>query len=133
MLLYALNMPKKICKYINCISQICKKCARNMPDICLNMQVICRYMLKICRYSQSCARNMQEICKYIDCIRQICKKYAVKICRNMQFICNICRSLNIAYFSFICTPHFADGRSGRLWRILLCRVKNSGIPSALAG
>ena len=36
----------------SCITQICKQCARNMPEICLNMQVICRYMLKICRYSQ---------------------------------------------------------------------------------
>ena len=49
MQLYALNM-QKICKNIDCISQICKKQAQNMPEICLNMQVICRYMLKICRY-----------------------------------------------------------------------------------
>ena len=52
---------------------------------------------------------MQEICKYIDCISQICKTYAVKICRNMQVICNICRNLYIAYFALIIrTPHFAD-------------------------
>ena len=40
----------------------------------------------------------------------MCTKYSVKIFRNMQFICKVCRSLNIAYFAFICrTPHFADG------------------------
>ena len=32
MQLYALNM-QKICKYIDCIGQICKKYARNMPEI----------------------------------------------------------------------------------------------------
>ena len=36
MQLYAPNM-RKICKYIDCISQICKRYARNMPEICLNM------------------------------------------------------------------------------------------------
>ena len=38
---------KKLClKYANidCISQICKRYARNMPEICLNMHIICRYM-----------------------------------------------------------------------------------------
>ena len=49
MQLYAQYMHK-ICKYVDCISQICKGYARNRPEICLNMQVICRYMLKICKY-----------------------------------------------------------------------------------
>ena len=65
------------------------------------------------------SNNVQEICKNmhiyiydIDCNTMYLsnmKKYAVKICRNMQFyICKIFRSLYFAYFTFICTPYFAD-------------------------
>ena len=32
----------EICKYIDCISQICKRYPRNMPEICLNMHIICQ-------------------------------------------------------------------------------------------
>ena len=103
---YMSEICKKYAQYIDCISQIWKKYALNMPEICTNMQIICSYMLKICSY-------MPKICnkyaQYIDCISRICKKYAAKICRNMQFICKICISLYIAYIAFICTPHFADG------------------------
>ena len=102
---YMSEICKKYAQYIDCISQIWKKYALNMPEICTNMQIICSYMLKICSY-------MPKICnkyaQYIDCISRICKKYAAKICRNMQFICKICISLYIAYIAFICTPHFAD-------------------------
>ena len=52
---------------------------------------------------------MQEICIYIQTVlvknaKIVQRKYA-EIC---SFICNICRSLYIAYFAFTCTPHFAD-------------------------
>ena len=33
----------KICTTIDCISKKCKRYARNMPKICLNMHIICRY------------------------------------------------------------------------------------------
>ena len=56
------------------------------------------------------ARNMQEICKYIDCISQIWNmqwKYA-EMCRYVKYgVFNMQMSI-IAYFTFICTPHFAD-------------------------
>ena len=76
MLKYAKNMQSylnnmhKICIYIDsdCISQICKRYARNIPEICLNMQVICRYVLEICRYMpiicKKYARNMQIYRRY---------------------------------------------------------------------
>ena len=64
--LYASNMHK-ICKYIDCISQICKRYAgkiiliiQNMPEICLvNMQLYAsnvQVMLIICK---KYAKNMQ--------------------------------------------------------------------------
>ena len=42
MQLYGKNM-EKICIYVDCISQICKRYEQNMPELCLNMQyaVIC--------------------------------------------------------------------------------------------
>ena len=66
MQLYASNMHK-ICKYIDCISQICKRYAgkiiliiQNMPEICLvNMQLYAsnvQVMLIICK---KYAKNMQ--------------------------------------------------------------------------
>ena len=101
MQLYVRNM-QKICKYIDCISQIWKKYALNMPEICTNMQIICSYMLKICSY-------MPKICnkyaQYIDCISRICKKYAVKICRNMQFYMqNMHKSIYCIYCIYMHSP-----------------------------
>ena len=48
---YMLKIGEK-CKYIDCISQICKVYAQNMPRICLNMYIICSCMLQICIYMQ---------------------------------------------------------------------------------
>ena len=70
---------------MDCVSQICKRYARNMLEICFNMQ---KYYMQINAINmQSYAPNMHIKCKYIDCISQ----YA----RNMQKIClkyaQICR------------------------------------------
>ena len=59
--LYVKDMHK-IWKYIDCISQICKRFARqwwNIPEICLNMHIVYGYMPSICSY-----------------MHQICTKYA---------------------------------------------------------
>ena len=99
LLLYAPNMHQ-ISKYIDCISQICKRYPGNMPEICRNMQVICRYMLKLCRCMPIICKK-QEICKYIDCISRKCKKYAVKICRNMQ---NMQKSIYCIFCTYMHSP-----------------------------
>ena len=57
MQLYARNMQN--CNNIDGLSQIRKRYALNMPEICLNVQLICSYMLQ----------NSNK-----DCNRQICKK-----------------------------------------------------------
>ena len=44
------------------------------------------------------------------CLFENMQKYAVLL----TFICNICRSIFIAYFAFMCTPHFADENCGIL-------------------
>ena len=112
MQLYEPNM-QKLCKYIDCISQICKKrCtkyARNMLEYAGYMQIYAKNM-------QVYAKNMQEICKYINCINRICKNMQWKYAVICSFICKICRSVCIAYFAFICTPNFAD--NSRLSRVV---------------
>ena len=57
-LLYAINIQvhtpimQIFCKYIDCISRICTKYARNMHEICINMQFYPKNM-------QVYANNMQ--------------------------------------------------------------------------
>ena len=81
MLLYVSNMHK-ICKYTDCISQLCRRYARNMLKYAVNVQLSASNMQVCAKYPGLCqkyARNMQNIDNYMDWISQICKKYAVKM------------------------------------------------------
>ena len=124
---YMSEICKKYAQYIDCISQIWKKYALNMPEICTNMQIICSYMLKICSY-------MPKICnkyaQYIDCISRICKKYAVKICRNMQFYMqNMHKSIYCIYCIYMHSPLCwwtpSQWLPVRLWQWLLSQSRQA--------
>ena len=55
---YMSEICKKYAQYIDCISQIWKKYALNMPEICTNMSEICTKYAIIC---QKYALNMHNI------------------------------------------------------------------------
>ena len=68
-------------------------------------------MQKICHYIDFNIANMQIICK---------KKYAKNMLNMQQKYAKICNQYAeyeqvfvLAYFAYICTPHFADGSSSK--------------------
>ena len=84
------------------MQKICTKHAWNMLKYAYYMP---SYVINVQLY----ALNMQKICKYMDCIGQICKTICSESMRKYAVYMHIIRrSLYIAYFAFICTPHFAD-------------------------
>ena len=85
MQLYEQNMHK-ICKYIDCISQIRKLYARNMPEICQKYayyMMMPLYAINMQSYEPNMQKNMQMYRLYLSNMHKICTKYA----RNMQAIC----------------------------------------------
>jgi hypothetical protein len=58
---------------------------------------------------QKYAQNVQKICRNMHLI---CTLYAIKYARNMQEYARICIGAYLAFFAYICTPHFADERGG---------------------
>ena len=118
---YAYNMSKyasnmhKLCRYMHTIctkyaitwtstQQIRRSDAKNMQKYALhtlNVQIHAKICIKYaiqrldyCKY----AKNMQKICTNIQKnMQKICKKYA-----------EYAKVYVLAYFAYICTPHFAD-------------------------
>ena len=78
MQLYEQNMHK-ICKYIDCISQIRKLYARNMPEICQKYayyMMMPLYAINMQSYEPNMQSNMQIYAKNMQVLSIICKKYA---------------------------------------------------------